>query len=340
MNFLLRARLTGTCVVRATLLVACLLSVAVPVRAQRVVPAFAQPFAQRVASPEVVKYATRWGFEVHPNSWDPVSLDGVAKTGATFVRMDLARDWVIQPDGTFDWSIYDAFVTAAHANGLGILFIGPYLYAGFSSPSQYVAFLTAAATRYAGRNIMYELGPNEPDAPQNGIWLTPAQYAALAIPAADAIKRIDPTALTISAGPVTFDFPWDSALAAAGVQKHVDAIGTHLYYTTPAALRADLVELSAIFGGTRPVYVTEFGATSGSLSVQMMQAAQGHVPLYNVYEYQDETSGDGFGMLTFTGTPRPVLAQVEAIMREPSRCIASYRERGPSDRCPRIFPTR
>jgi len=300
----------------------------------------APPFAQRLARPDTVKYATRWGFEVHPNSWDPVSLAGVAKTGATFVRMDLARDWVIESNGTFDWSIYDAFVTAAHANGLGILFVGPYLYAGFSSPSQYVAFLTAAATRYRGRGIMYELGPNEPDAPQNGIWLTPAQYAALAIPAADAIKRIDPTALTISAGPVTFDFPWDSALAAAGVQKHVDAIGTHLYYTTPAALRADLVELSAIFGGTRPVYVTEFGATSATLSLQMMQAAQWYVPLYNVYEYQDESSGDGFGMLTFTGTPRPVLAQVEAIMRQSWHCIASYRAGAPDVRCPRNLLTR
>ncbi len=330
-DFSTPARFATTFALRAALLVACLLCTIESARAQRITP----PLAQRLASPSAEKFTTRWGFEVHPNSWDPVSLAGVAKTGATFVRMDLARDWVVNPNGTFDWSIYDAFVTAAHANGLGVLFIGPYLYTGFTAPSQYVAFLTAAATRYAGRDIMYELGPNEPDAPQNGIWLTAAQYAALAIPAADAIKHVDPTAVTISAGPVTFDFAWDSALAAAGVQKHVDAIGTHLYYTTPAALRGDLATVSAIFGGTRPVFVTEFGATSAALSLQMMEAAKWYVPLYNVYEYQDETSGDGFGMLTFTGEPRPVLAQAEAIMRQPWDRDGPCRALGPSVRCPR-----
>jgi hypothetical protein len=283
-------------------------------------PARAQPLGPRLAHPDAAKYATRWGFEVHPNSWDPVSLAGVAKAGATFVRMDLARDWIVQADGSLDWTIYDAFVTAAHANALGILFVGPYLYTGFTAPSQYVAFLSAAATRYRGRGIMYELGPNEPDAPHNGIQLTAAQYAALAIPAADAIARIDPSAVTISAGPVTFDWPWDDVLAAAGLGKHVDAIGTHAYYTSPAALRADLVTLSALYGGARPLYVTEFGATSATLSVQMMRAAQWYVPLYNVYEYQDQTSTDGFGLLTVTGTARPVLAQVEAIIRQPFPC--------------------
>jgi hypothetical protein len=74
----------------------------------------------------------------------------------------------------------------------------------------------------------------------------------------------------------------------------------------------------------------------------MMRAAQWYVPLYNVYEYQDQSaSGDGFGMLTFTGTPRPVLAEAEAIIRQALPCPAVPHGRswgvraGLYERCPR-----
>lgn len=124
-------------------------------------------------------YTTRWGFEVH--SLDTTPLPAIAATGATFVRMDLAPNFALNPDGSPNWAAYDSFVQNAQACGLGILFVGPYLYAPSSIPSgtppctpgslcpyitsasQYDAFLEAVATRYSGHGIMYELGPNEPD---------------------------------------------------------------------------------------------------------------------------------------------------------------------------------
>jgi len=263
------------------------------------------------------RYATKWGFEVHPNSWSAASLAAVARTGATFVRMDLAENWVAQPNGTYDWSIYDTFVSKARTAGLGVMFVGPYLYRGFDRPGSYTGFLTAAAKRYAGRHVMYELGPNEPNNPHNGIGLSAAQYAAYAIPAADAIKRADPTALTISSGTSSFDYPWQQTLATLGVGRHVDAIGVHAYYEYPATLQSDLAKLSAIYGGTRPIYITEFGvpAQYASFLIQMLEAAKSYVPVFNVYEFEDQNATDTYGMLTFAGAARPELAQVEGIIK-------------------------
>jgi hypothetical protein len=288
-------------------------------------------------------YTTRWGFEVH--SLDTTPLPAIAATGATFVRMDLAPNFALNPDGSPNWAAYDSFVQNAQACGLGILFVGPYLYAPSSIPSgtppctpgslcpyitsasQYDAFLEAVATRYSGHGIMYELGPNEPDLQHYGITLTPAQYAQYAIPAAAGIKQYDSTAVTIFAGTYYFDFLWDAVLAAKlaaqplTTQQNVDAIGTHAYLTLPVLLHPDLDILSQLYGNKKPIYITEFGSPYpfATLLLKMLAAGKSYVPLFNIYEYQDQSPSDVYGMLTFSGGPvhygsQTLLSQVEKII--------------------------
>ena len=139
------------------------------------------------------------------------AFQGYARTGATWVRVDL--DWsVVQAAGpdSYDWSAMDSHVALARGAGLRLLPVvsfSPRWLDGGAAPATpaaveaYARFLGAAVARYRPLGIRAWEIWNEPNL--SGFWAPapdPVAYARLLAAAHAAVKAADPGALVISGG--------------------------------------------------------------------------------------------------------------------------------------------
>jgi hypothetical protein len=220
---------------------------------------------------------------------DAMALARLREAGVAFVRNDL--DWaaVERERGVYDFATpgIDAFVGAAQAVGLRVLFILDYgnpvhgparAVVDEAGREAFAAFATAAATRYGGRGHVWEIW-NEPNLPQfwNGAGRgpDPLAYAALVEAVVPALRAADPSG-DVLIGSVFMGLP---ALVAAiggvpggeflarlfgtGVLADVDGVTVHLYRAEPpesvaADVRAvrDLMERA---GRVVPLWSGEWG---------------------------------------------------------------------------------
>jgi hypothetical protein len=261
-------------------------------------------------------YKTAWGVELHmsmiPASLAPIKTD----LGASFVRVDLARDWVLANG----WAADDNVVKLSGQAGLQLMFILPdvrYTKSPFviDNPpfnvAAYASFVQSAASRYAGRHIIWEM-MNEPNIPNafNAAAVTAADYVSLAQAVIPVIRKADPSGTIVTGGTSGVAMAWQSAIA--GIFPLVDGVGVHPYSTTVGNI-AQALQGVASMTGAKPVYVTEFGLQVGQQTTlpAFLSAAKGIVPYFNVYEFQDETPNDqGFGLLTNSGQQRASYAAV------------------------------
>ncbi len=295
----------------------------------------------------------------------------MAAMGLTRLRLDF--DWSrIEPtQGIFDWTATDRIVSAADARGItvhGLITYTPTWArpAGTNekhpptNDGDFASFSAAVVQRYRPRGVSSWEVWNEPNIPN--FWSAPggpdaSRYASLLTASAGAIHRADPAATVVTGGLAP-------AVDAAGVSIAPGTFLTRLFatvdpgvvqgvaihpYSYPAlptaALNwntfARLPEYKQIVaageGRALPIWITEFGAPTGS-SVSAVSAADqqaivsdalrcltdvswiGPVFLYNM---RDRTGGnandveDNFGLLRADWSPKPVVTVIQDYRTDP-----------------------
>ena len=192
------------------------------------------------------------GVNIHFTRGHERDLDMIAAAGFKFVRMDFVWSIIETKKGQYDWSAYEELTANLDKRGMRALYILDYsnpLYEetvvsrnpidgkeqkDVASPqhpesvSAFARWAGAAAKRFAGRRIVWEIW-NEPNItfwkPKPDV----RQYITLALATARAVREADPDASII--GPATSEVPvkFLEELFAAGALDHFDAVSVHPY---------------------------------------------------------------------------------------------------------------
>ncbi len=204
-----------------------------------------------------------FGVNIHFTDPEPGEMAMLAAGGFRFVRMDLFWHKIEREiPGRYDFSAYDRLVAAMAQHDIRIIFILDYgndLYGGGNAHhfeegrTAFVRFATAAAERYRGEGIVWEIW-NEPNLEK--YWHgppDPLNYADLAFKVIAGIRSVDPTALIV--GPATAGFPWEylETLADVGLFNKLDAVTVHPYrFDAPESAWEDYARLRGILDRVSP----------------------------------------------------------------------------------------
>jgi hypothetical protein len=206
--------------------------------------------------------ASPYGVDIHSPGGDELTLimNEVQAAHIGWVHVAVNWPWVEGSRGSFDWSLYDAIVSAANAHGVQIL--ATILYTpqwATSGPAQtgvpdtaaWADFCGQAARRYRGAINYWGLW-NEPNLAE--FWAGSRQQYIDGVlkPGADAIHAGNPNAKV--GGPAlahlssTGWFDWlDDVINQAG--DHLDFVTHHVYAADNNGVTSKLND-STIFGGT------------------------------------------------------------------------------------------
>jgi hypothetical protein len=243
-------------------------------------PASLHPDATPVAPPAGAgELASRLGVNIHFTS-DDQALDIIAAAGFSRVRMDLGWAGVETTKGVYDFTAFDALVSALASRGMNLHLILDYfnpLYPQSSDPGYgdageqttvpaFAAVSKAAAAHFAGKGLTYEVWNEE----NGGFWppvANAAQYSELCAAAIAAVHAGDPSALVTVGGLAGFDYPFLEATLDAGGAVGADAVGVHPYRQGGGESASDdLAYMRAIvaasFPTPPPVWDTEWGYSS------------------------------------------------------------------------------
>lgn len=253
---------------------------------------------------------------------EAADIPQVAEAGFQAVRTDLFWNMVETEPGRYDFSRFDPFLDSLARHGLRPLLILDYghpHYDGGEAPrspearAAFARFAAAAARRYAGRGIVWEIW-NEPNLP--GFWPPRPDanaYVALVAETAPALRAADPsgTVAGLSLGGCVWDRDFVRDAFAAGLLRHVDAVSLHLYPAPDAAAAATYFEelrtQMRAAGHERPILCTEMGSQTHDESRQwdylssMTEAnVRSGLPLTIWYSFRDDEEGH-FGMVDRRG---------------------------------------
>lgn len=266
------------------------------------------------------------GLNVNFHNANPQAFSRMAPTATKWIRTDVAWNAFIS-DPTGQQAGYDSLVQSANAAGYGVIFITAYAANGVRgatdpNPAGYASFHGQLAGRYSNAKVAWEI-MNEPDKQVGANSpMTPANYAAVALPTISTIRQAAPNATIISGGMDPQDTTYLIALANNGVLPAVDAVGLHPYRTSaPNTVLGDYVNVRTIAGNSKQLWCTEWGYDANVVglnaqanylaSIRAANATAG-VPVTIWYNYIDDDSGEisnaAYGIWTATGSQRPVYA--------------------------------
>jgi len=184
-----------------------------------------------------------FGVNIHFRG-QPRDLDLIADAGFKFIRMDLAWEAIERQKGVYDFekSGYDALTEGASKRGIRILYILDYSNRLYESDRSvrteqgrraFAAFAEAAAARYAGRGILWEIW-NESNIKQ--FWRPEPNvedYCQLVEASAARIKKADNTSLVVAPATSTIPFRWLEDCFKQGMLKWIDVLSVHPYRPRP-----------------------------------------------------------------------------------------------------------
>ncbi len=297
--------------------------------------------------------------------------------GITQLRLDF--DWsVIEPvEGTFDWIATDRIVNAARSRGIVVHGLITYTPAWArpaatdgkhppTEPADMAAFSRSVVRRYRPSGIRSWEIWNEPNIPN--FWSAEGgpdadRYAELLAVTAQAIRAEDPGAVVISGGlSPAGDEPGVSIAPGTFLQQmfvtlpagRIDGVGIHPYsfpamptggqsWNTFSGL-ADLRRIAAAGEGrTLPLWITEFGAPTGSSNRAVTPAQQAEMmddalacltgldwvgPVF-LYNLRDRSGGDpadvedNFGLFSANRSPKPVVGSLRRYLAAPAPFAAA-----------------
>jgi hypothetical protein len=184
-----------------------------------------------------------FGVNIHFRG-EPKDLDLIAEAGFKFIRMDLTWEAVERQKGVyeFDKTGYDSLTEGAAKRGIRILYILDYSNRLYESERSvrteqgriaFAAFAAAAAARYAGRGILWEIW-NESNIE---IFWKPRpdvnDYCRLVEAASAQIKKADKNALVVAPATSTIPFKWLEDCFKRGMLNWIDVLSVHPYRPHP-----------------------------------------------------------------------------------------------------------
>ncbi|MHC4240538.1 MAG: cellulase family glycosylhydrolase, partial [Planctomycetota bacterium] len=184
-----------------------------------------------------------FGVNIHFRG-QPGDLDMIADAGFKLIRMDLTWALVEHDRGIYEFDKlgYDSLTEGCAERGIRLLYILDYsntLYEkGRSVTTQagreaFAAFAEAAAERYAGRGILWEIW-NEPNIkhfwdPQPSV----DDYCKLVQLTAPRIKKADPNGLVVAGATSQIPFEWLEGCFKRGLLEWIDVLSVHPYRSQP-----------------------------------------------------------------------------------------------------------
>lgn len=316
-------------------------------------PSFAQTISSGIPQPVIPDGV---GVNIHFTTGNTQDLDMIAAAGFKFVRMDCSWSSIETTPGVYDWSAYDQLVSNLDQRGLRAILIldynNPlYLSSGASADTgpadstdiaAYCKWAAATVKHFEGNHIIWEIW-NEPN--NSSFWLpspSAEQYATMALAACKAIRQADPTATII--GPAADRFPSDllDSVMTMGVIDYLDGVSVHPYrgtlnpetapYYTPTSTPNDrgyhwldsLISIYEPAGKHIPVVCSEWGYSSGSVSLQTQADYLVRIQLFNLFNglpisiWYDWTGGNsGFNIINASNmSPYPAYTAATALTRE------------------------
>jgi polysaccharide biosynthesis protein PslG len=296
------------------------------------------------------------GVNVHFTTGHEKDLDMIAAAGFKIVRMDFLWKRIEHDKGKYDWSEYDAFTSELERHGLRPYYIldysNPLYEKGKTSPQHpesiaaYARWAAAAAEHFRGRDVIWEIW-NEPNNPQ--MWKpepNAAQYAALALATAKAMRATDPQACIVA--PASVGFPWDffETVFKSGLLNYLDAVSVHPYRAKPPeTAAADFARLRALIasnappGKTIPILSGEWGYSTSTakdgvslekqaayIARQQLSNLLNGVPISIWYDWKDdgtnrEVMGQNRGTVSYDLKPKPDYFAIQTLTRE----LSGYR---------------
>ncbi|HVT15321.1 MAG TPA: NBR1-Ig-like domain-containing protein [Thermoanaerobaculia bacterium] len=211
-----------------------------------------------------------YGMDIHsPTGPDLTSyMDKLQAAGVGWAHVAVIWPYVEGSRGVYDWSVYDAIVSAAQARNINILATILYTpawatkdptWTGVPDTAAWTGFCTQAAHRYKGRIDYWGLW-NEPNLAE--FWSgSRQQYIDLLLkPGADAIHAANPSAHV--GGPALahlksarwYDWLNDVISQAGG---HLDFVTHHVYDTGGNRQVTSKLNDSTTFGGTPSLWSVE-----------------------------------------------------------------------------------
>jgi hypothetical protein len=307
------------------------------------------------------------GVNIHFTAGHERDLDMLVAAGFKWIRTDFYWPKIERQKGVYDWSEYDAFTADLEKHGLRAYYILDYsnpLYEEMvpstnpvtrkpendtgspqhpQSVAAYARWAAAAAEHFHGRGVIWEIW-NEPNI---SFWKpkpAAAQYAALALAAARAIRAADPHACIVA--PASAGFQWDflETVLKSGTLKYLDAVSVHPYRPQPPETAAvdyqrlrGLIARYAPRGKTIPIICGEWGYPTSTNGVpletqaafiarqQLSNLLQG-VPLSIWYDWKNDGEDPGnrehnFGTVASGLNPKPAYFALQAM----TRALSGYR---------------
>lgn len=217
-----------------------------------------------------------FGVNIHFRG-QPCDLDMIAEAGLKLIRMDLTWAVIEHTKGIYEFEKlgYDSLTEGCDKRGIRLLYILGYsntLYEdGRSVRTQagreaFAAFAEAAAERYAGKGILWEIW-NEPNIKH--FWdpqPSTDDYCELVQLTAPRIKEADPNGLVVAGATSQIPLEWLEECFKRGMLEWIDVLSVHPYRSQPpetvigdyAELRR-LVERYVPQGKQMPIISGEWG---------------------------------------------------------------------------------
>jgi len=204
-----------------------------------------------------------FGVNIHFTG-QPRDLDLIAEAGFRFIRMDLSWSGIERQKGVYDFQRtgYDALTEGCTKRGIRIVYILDYSNELYESDRSvrteqgrkaFAAFAEAAAKRYAGKGILWEIW-NEPNIRQ--FWNpqpSADDYSKLVAEAAPLVRNADPTGLVVAPATSGIPFDWLEQCFKQGLLNHIDVLSVHPYRSKPPeTVIADYTALRELIGRYAP----------------------------------------------------------------------------------------
>ena len=280
-------------------------------------------------------------------------LAHMEQSGFGYVRVDFTWDAVEPERGAFRWDITDEVVRNAEARGIRLVAIlgycprwassGPDIHDPPKNVREWKGFVAAIVGRYKGRIRDWILW-NEPNSPDFFKGTTEQFIREVLIPGARAAKEADPGCRIV--GPdlahlesAHWDTWLDKILAEAG--SYLDVISHHCYKDSPSEVFRMLegpsrpwepppvqqvIERRGQEG--KPFWLTEVGWRSDRVGkdrqagylVSLLKGANQRrwISKVFIYELRDSPQEPGFGLLHYSGKPKPSYTAVAGYIRSMS----------------------
>jgi polysaccharide biosynthesis protein PslG len=259
----------------------------------------------------------------------PAEVDRMADLGIRYLRTDLAWSQVEQRPGEYSFEAYDALLRALASRGMRAVLVLAYgndLYGGGPPRTPevrraFARFAGAAAARYAGRGVLWQIW-NEPNLSQFwGPEPDAAEYVALAQLTAAAIRRADPDAFVIgpSTGGPEFDLAFVEDVFRLGLLESLDAVSVHPFGAAyPEAAEPFYESVRTLIrryspGRDVPLMCGEWGYSIPDQELQAQYLVRSldvnersGIPLTIWYSWQDDGFQD-FGLVDTAGRPKQSL---------------------------------